>query len=367
MKDTLTQSLFVDIFSTPHLLEQFNLKQWEQLLRILRGADMLGSFYYFLDKNAQLSNVPDFAIAHLRSAKRYSDRQVQQISAETDILQQTLQTVDCRPIFLKGAAYVLNKSSNHLGRVMTDIDILVPKADLESVENALKLDGWIEKVLDDYDQQYYRKWAHELAPFTHPERGATLDVHHTIIPPISGITVPESFLFNENIVLEDGKETLSESMVILHCLVHLFYNEDYEKSFRDILDIHLLLLDYERNEDISQICVLARNLGFNKEFYYACSITDQLFRTQRVAAVNSCITPFIDTRLTNFFIRNIILAALIPSHDLLDKRWNKLARYIMFLRGHFLKMPLGVLVPHFWVKSRRALVMLVMGPHHYEK
>lgn len=67
------------------------------------------------------------------------------------------------------------------------------------------------------------------------------------------------------------------------------------------------------------------------------------------------------------FIKAIILPALIPSHDLFDNRRNKFARFMMFLRGHFLKMPLKILIPHFFVKSLRALVMLIMGPHHYEK
>lgn len=51
---------------------------------------------------------------------------------------QTLQTINCQPTFLKGAAYVLDKTSNHEGRVMTDIDILVYKDDLALVETTLK-------------------------------------------------------------------------------------------------------------------------------------------------------------------------------------------------------------------------------------
>jgi hypothetical protein len=368
MSKEITAQQFVGIFSDPKILENFALKQWEVLLRVLRGADMLGSFYYFLENHAQLKNVPEFALKHLISAKRYADRQVQQIKAETSFLQEILAEVNCQPLFLKGAAYVLNQSTNHFGRVMSDIDILVPKKDLAMVEQSLKKAGWREKKLDDYDEQYYRKWAHELPPFTHPERGVTLDVHHTIIPPITGIAIPAAQLFARYQVTDSGKHTLSAEMVIVHCIVHLFYNEDYEKSFRDILDIHLLLQDYEVQHNLVAVSDLANTLGFSKELYYALTLCDQLFNTQRVTKIQAQSTHFV--ALSSFnqaFIRLIMLAALMPSHDIIDSRWNKFARFVMFLRGHFLKMPLKILLPHFVVKTRRAMVMLVMGPHHYEK
>ena len=367
MAQRLSQAQFRAIFSRPCSLAEFDLPQWEQLLRILRGADMLGAFYYFLKTNELLPIVPDFFQAHLHSAKRYSDRQVQQIKTETDYLCQTLQTINCQPTFLKGAAYVLDKTSNHEGRVMTDIDILVYKDDLALVETTLKRYGWVEKKLDDYDQQYYRKWAHELPPFNHPERGVTLDIHHTIIPPISGIEIPESLLFGTTKHTESGKITLSDPMMVIHCIIHLFYNEDYEKSFRDIFDIHLLLTDYEEKYQLTSICQLADELGFSKEIYYACALTDAIFKTQRVKNLTGQSARYTHVTTTNFFIKNIILPAIMPHHDLINTPWSNFARTIMFLRGHYLKMPLKVLVPHIWVKFNRALVMLVMGPHHYEK
>jgi hypothetical protein len=367
MTSLFTAQNFFALVARKESVEGLSLKQWEQLLRILRGADMLGSFYYFLQRHEQLNLVPDFALGHLLSAKRYADRQVQQVNAEVSILSDCLAVIDCKPVFLKGAAYVLKKSSNHFGRVMSDIDILVPKVDLLKVENALKQDGWLEKKLDDYDEQYYRKWVHELPPFSHPERGVTLDVHHTIIPPITGIVIPQHYLFGNKIETEFGHLTLSAEMIIMHCIIHLFYNEDYEKSFRDIVDIHMLLLDYENEHQITAINQVANDLNFSKEWYYALYLCDHLFNVHRVDTLSKENHFYSVTFLNTMFIKAIILPALIPSHDLFDNRRNKFARFMMFLRGHFLKMPLKVLIPHFFVKSLRALVMLIMGPHHYEK
>ncbi|MEP7702701.1 nucleotidyltransferase family protein [Paraglaciecola sp. 25GB23A] len=367
MTSLFTAQKFFALFAHSESIAGLSLKQWEQLLRILRGADMLGSFYYFLQRHEQLSHVPDFALGHLLSAKRYADRQVQQVNAEVSLLAACLAIIDCKPVFLKGAAYVLNNSSNHFGRVMSDIDILVPKVDLLKVENALKSDGWLEKKLDDYDEQYYRKWVHELPPFTHPERGVSLDVHHTIIPPITGMIIPQHYLFGNKIKTEFGHLTLSAEMVIMHCIIHLFYNEDYEKSFRDIVDIHMLLLDYESEHKLTAINQVANDLHFAKEWHYALYLCDHLFNVKRIDTLSKDTRFYSLASINTLFIKVIILPALIPSHDLFDSRWNKFARFVMFLRGHFLKMPLKILIPHFFVKSLRALVMLIMGPHHYEK
>ena len=50
------------------------------------------------------------------------------------------------------------------------------------VAEALQRRGWSMKALDEYDEQYYRQWAHELPPMTHAERETEVDIHHSILP-----------------------------------------------------------------------------------------------------------------------------------------------------------------------------------------
>jgi len=361
------QEHFISIFSSPQLLLGYTSKEWESLLRIMRGTDMLGSFYYFLQKHNLITSVPDFALMHLQSAKNHSDQQVQQVNRETDFLHELLQGIGIRPIFLKGAAYVLAACGNHNGRVMSDLDILVNKSELQKVESALISDGWSEKKLDDYDEQYYRKWIHELPPFINYERGVTLDVHHTIIPPISGITIPEETLFSDSHITPSSKAVFNDEMLVIHSIIHLFFNEEHEKSFRDIYDIQLLLESYEQKKCISHLYTKAQALGFNRELFYALTVTDSLFNSARIVHLQKKSKTFKVSGVQKWFVLRIIVPAVIPSHELLDRPWNRFARFVMFLRGHLLKMPIKVLLPHFFIKSYRALVFMVVGAYYYSK
>ena len=47
---------------------------------------------------------------------------------------------------------------------------------------ALLAAGWEWVKEDAYDDQYYRRWMHELPPLIHRERDRMIDVHHAILP-----------------------------------------------------------------------------------------------------------------------------------------------------------------------------------------
>jgi hypothetical protein len=105
---------------------------------------------------------------------------------EISRIQRALASVDTPIIFLKGAAYLMSALANAKGRLSSDIDILVAKNMLPQVESALIEHGWEPIKLADYDQLYYRTWAHELPPLRHRDRNTVVDVHHTILPLTAG-------------------------------------------------------------------------------------------------------------------------------------------------------------------------------------
>ncbi|MFQ3248268.1 MAG: hypothetical protein ACI9O6_000070 [Glaciecola sp.] len=365
MKNAISIYTVFEVFSEPKQVKEFDSSHWQSFIRILRGADLLATFYYLLERNSLLESIPPFALKHIESAKIYADRQAHQVRNESQALNLVLAKADIQPVFLKGAAYVLREDINHFGRVMSDIDILVKKSQLNAVEAVLQKNDWAESKLDDYDQQYYRKWAHELPPYKHVYRGTSLDIHFTLLPPVSGIDIDEESLFSNVQVTKDGSWALPPNLLVLHCIIHLFFNEDFSKSFRDVLDIHLLIEQLEASEGLDGIIKLSESMGFYKELYYALSVRDLVFHTNSVQQyqLKSPKLSFI----TEFFVKKILYRAIMPSHDIVFNSWNNFARFIMYIRGHLLKMPITILIPHMLVKVRRALVTSVMGAHHYEK
>ncbi|MDN4501802.1 nucleotidyltransferase family protein [Alteromonadaceae bacterium BrNp21-10] len=368
----MTLPNIIQLFTTPSNIHKLSLENWQTLIRVLRGNDLLASFYYLLDRELLLNHVPHFALKHLESAEIYAKRQTQQIHLESESLVQFLGNADIQPIFLKGAAYVLRKDINHYGRVMSDIDILVPYSQLSLIENILKQNDWVEKTLDDYDEQYYRQWAHELPPYQHIYRGTTLDIHHTLLPPISGKLIPENELLSNLQTTNDGYLTLSPELIILHSVIHLFYNEDFTKSFRDVWDIHLLLMELEKHSDLTSLIKLSERLGFSDTLYIALKLRDKIFSTSSLGNYHRAqsslhLLNYRYSKWTDLFINNVIYFAILPSHDLVDSYWSRCSRFIMFIRGHVLKMPLKILLPHLARKSYRYLVTLLLGRYHYEK
>jgi hypothetical protein len=365
MKNTINIYTVFDVLSEPKRVVEFDLSQWQSLIRILRGADLLATFYYLLQRNSLLGSIPPYALKHIESAKIYADRQAHQVRNESKALSLLLAKSDIQPVFLKGAAYVLRQDINHYGRVMSDIDILVKKSQLNAVEDVLQKNDWAESKLDDYDQQYYRKWAHELPPYKHIYRGTSLDIHFTLLPPITGIDIDEVELFANIQETENGKLVLPPNLLVLHCIIHLFFNEDFSKSLRDVLDIHMLVAQLEATEGLDGIIALSKSMGFYNELYYALSVRDLVFQTESIKIYQLAMPK--NHALTNFFVKKILYRAIMPHHDLVFNRWNNVARFIMYIRGHLLKMPVKILIPHMFVKVRRAIVTSVMGAHHYEK
>jgi len=365
MKNVIDIFSVFNIFANPKRVAELDSAGWQSLIRVLRGADLLASFYYLLERSSLLEIAPTYAMRHMWSAKIYADRQAHQVRVESKELDAVLHKADIKPVFLKGAAYVLRNDVNHFGRVMSDIDILVRKTQLNAVEDILQKNDWAESVLAEYDQQYYRKWAHELPPYRHIYRGTTLDIHFTLLPPVSGIDISEETLFADIQTMEDGNLVLPSNFLVLHCIIHLFFNEEFTKSFRDLLDIHLLIEQLEQTEGLDGIKQLSEKMGFYTELYYALSVRDLIFKTDSVKRYELSVPK--SKLLTGFFVKKVLYRAIMPKHDLVFNRWNNFARFIMYVRGHLLKMPIKILIPHILVKARRALVTSVMGAHHYEK
>ena len=88
-------------------------------------------------------------------------------------------------IALKGVACIVRAIPHAATRILSDIDVMVPRDRIDDAEAALLAGGWKGTKLDPYDQRYYRRWSHEIPPLSYPGRLLGVDVHHTICPPRS--------------------------------------------------------------------------------------------------------------------------------------------------------------------------------------
>ena len=220
---------------------QLSNHDWQVLMRIARANDMLATLAWHIDADQHYDS-PEYINRAFQSALVYQAKQRHQVEQECISLHQLLIKHDIKPVFLKGASYIINSDPNSFGRTMSDLDILVHEHELNKVEAVLRESGWKMKELNEYDEHYYRSWSQELPPMYHPSTGTTLDIHHNLLPSTSRRHFSADFLHhNIEITEEHNLATLNLEYRLIHCVIHLFCNEEFDKAARDFFDIHALL------------------------------------------------------------------------------------------------------------------------------
>ncbi|MCF4010257.1 nucleotidyltransferase domain-containing protein [Rheinheimera sp. UJ63] len=336
--------------------------QWQQLIWLFREAKLLSSLAAVLERRALLCSLPVYAQRHLQSALVYADRQAQQIRFECDELQTIFLNTDIKVLYLKGAAYTLADTENSRGRICNDIDVLVNKSQLAAAEALLKRNYWKSDKLSSHDERYYREWSHEIPPMVHILRGTVLDLHHNLYLPISGRSADMAKFFELVKTTNSGALVLNQEAMVLHSIIHLFMNEETQSAMRDLWDIHLLTAQYSTADFWNNLHNLALSTGFELEFrycltalkYYLGSALDPLTK-------NQCEQYFED----NWWVRKVLLPALLPDHPLVIGWQQRWAKRFMYFRGHFLKMPLHILLGHLTMKSFFGLRDAIFGKHQF--
>lgn len=340
-------------------------ENWTDLIFILRETKLLASFYYQLVDTGQFELVPDFAALHLKSAKKHALRQAQQIRFEGQELKHALDEESIPVFFLKGASYILRESKNGRGRIASDIDALTSKENLPLAEQVLRKNGWQIKELTEYDDKYYRQWAHEIPPMSHPFRGTVLDLHHNLYLPISG-RAPKMDMFIKGALAFDDLMVLGDEATVLHSVIHLYMNEDFSSAFRDLFDLFCLL--EKRSESFYEnLYNLAEQSGFTFELFCCFYALERYFGLVVPLEIYDKCQKAHHSYTDRLWREVIFFNAVVPSHNSVVKAKHKLARDLVYLRGHFIKMPTHILFKHMLIKSYFSLMEKVFGRFAIEK
>ena len=322
--------------------------QWEMLVRQAYSADLLSRIAALLEELQLLERVPTAPRARLIAAQRLAQAQAEEVRREVSQIMKALARTGVDVVLLKGAAYLFARLPAARGRVFSDIDILVPKDALAEVEAALMLHGWATSHLEPYDQRYYRNWMHELPPLQHVARATVLDVHHSIAPP-TGRLKPDSKKLLAAAVPVAGQEklkVLAPVDIVLHSAAHLFLNEELRHGLRDLVDIDILLRHFGTQDAFwPQLGARARELDLAGPLSLALRYSARILGTPvPPGSADEQSRPVLDA---------LYLRALQPPHPAAADAATPLARQLLFVRGHWLKLPPGLLAYHLTVKALR--------------
>ncbi len=345
--------ILIKALLSPKSIEQFSIPDWELCIRQARSSQLLVRLAITLREHSLENSIPRPALKHLVAAVVHYEHLRNAVRNEVAYLSEALKSIDVPLVLLKGAAYELGSLRPARCRLFNDIDLLVPKVRIEVVELSLLLHGWASMQQDAYDERYYRTWMHEIPPLRHLTRLSVVDVHHNIVPDTGSIKVaPDNLLKNiHSCPSNPDVFVLSNQDMILHSAVHLFNDGEFDHGLRDLLDIRdliheLICTESEWNLLISR----AEEIGLVKPLVYALRYLDSLFDEPLQAYLDK-LSKHSPSKFQFFVMDFLFLRGLQPDHSSCNDTLTLIARFCLYLRGHALRMPPHLLLPHLMRKS----------------
>lgn len=345
--------LIASVMADPDRLRRYSVGDWELLIRQARAAGLLARLALLIERSGLAATIPQPARWHLDAAVMLAERQAEAVGREVWHLHEALAKLSGPRVLLKGAAYVLAGLPPASGRIFSDVDLLLPRAQLETAEVALLLAGWHATGTDAYDERYYRQWMHEIPPLTHIRRHSTLDLHHAILPLTARTPVDTTALLTriEPVAGVDGFFVLGREDRVLHSAAHLFHDGELPHGLRDLSDLDLLLRAEDNPASFwTDLIDRGRELGLTRSLYYGVHYARHFFATpvpDDVLGTLAGFAPRTAARLTDAMFRR----ALAPVHPSCTDRWTDTARQLAYIRAHWLRMPARLLLPHLFHKA----------------
>jgi hypothetical protein len=325
--------------------------EWDLLVRQARGANVLASLYYIVADQHMLQRIPAQAREVLEWSRVVAERHAQAARFEVAELTHVLAELGLPLILLKGSAYLAAGLPPAPGRLFSDLDILVPKQRIDDVEAALMLAGWAGTMPDHYDQRYYRQWMHELPPMQHMRRQSMLDVHHAILPETAAMR-PDPVKLRaaaRPVAGAPGVQVLAPADMVLHSAVHLFCDGEFDKGLRDLFDIHRLLQHFGAMPGFwDELPRRARELELDRPLFYALRYASQVLGTRVPATTQFAADSGRPNRLLLAVMDRLFARALKPGHASCADRFSVAARFLLYVRGNWLRMPPVLLACHLF-------------------
>jgi hypothetical protein len=148
---------------------------------------------------------------------------------------------------------------------------------------------------------------------------------------------------------------LTPADMVLHSATHLFHEGESDKALRDLVDLDSLLRHFGtgRDEFWSQLLDRARRVGLARHLHYALRFTSTILGTPVPTNTLDSTSTDAPARPIGLLIDALYVRAFRPAHSSCDDGGSSIARTAMYVRGHWMRMPTGLLVRHL---GRKALM-----------
>jgi hypothetical protein len=322
--------------------------EWQAFLAQARLTRLAGRVAADLEADVSMERLPAAVRPHLIAAARVGRHDARRLRWEVNRVERALRDLDVPIILLKGAAYLMAELPPARGRLAGDLDIMVPEERLEDVHKALLAEGWEEMKPQPYDQEYYRRWMHELAPLRNVQRGFVTDVHHNILPRTSRLGPDPAELWRGAQLLPGSHlRVLAPEVMVLHSAAHLFYDGDMRLAIRDLADIADLLRFFGEEEGFwLRLVERAARLDLVRPLFYALRYSERLLGVTPPEGLRAVIGEGAPSAPVMAIMDRLVPCALLPPGAWGGGEQGRLALLLLFIRSHWLRMPPLLLTRH---------------------
>ncbi|ATY34803.1 nucleotidyltransferase family protein [Sphingomonas psychrotolerans] len=323
--------ILTEALRDPATVARLDPEGWTALLAIARAEQLIGTLSHRLDGLP----MPGAAARILSDARASAEQGRIAALWEAEMARRALAPLGIDVILLKGTAYAAAGFAASAGRSIGDLDILVPRAQLDAAEAALLATGWEWVKPDPYDDLYYRRWMHELPPLIHRDRDRMIDVHHTILPLTARITPDADALIADSVALGNGLRILASADRICHAAAHLIADGDLAGGLRNLWDIHCLVEEC----GTAGLAERAALHGLTAAVERALRLAGRLYGTGNHASGAA--------GKDQWYLRRLL------ARDGWGRPARKFTRLGFYVRSHWLRMPPVLLAQHLFKKWRK--------------
>jgi hypothetical protein len=182
-------------------------------------------------------------------------------------------------------------------------------------------------------------------------------VHHAILPETAAVRPDPAALRAAAVAVADGVQVLAPVDMVLHSAVHLFYDGQFNHGMRDLIDIQRLLLEFGKTPGFWEaLPPRAAELQLARPLFYALRYADRLLGLAVPPAALAGGRPAAPLLA---LMDALFGRALLPVHASCADRWTGSARFLLYIRGNWLRMPPLLLARHLFHKA-------FLSPKHAE-
>lgn len=231
-------------------------RDWTRVARLAEREVATTGLWRGLRHDAAV--IPTEVAKHLRKSAMMHELRMQHLSKRVQRTTQLLAERKIPCLLLKGAAVGALVDPTFRARPMSDVDLLVRRADVPPTREAILAAGWLESS-DPVMPELFAKH-HHLPPFFDPQmQDMRIEVHTAIIPEDHSFAFDESHMWAEASPAPapfTGAHVPSREHLLLHSCVHFAWQHTMQfgawRSFRVVALITAPAFDWDRFVGVAQ-------------------------------------------------------------------------------------------------------------------